>query len=321
MIEKICYACKRKLPLSMFYKVKNKADGHVNKCKDCVKEYQKEWYENNKEYSKEWRENNKEYSKEYGKKWCESNKDKRKKYFKEYNENNKDKRKEYFKEYNENNKDKRKEYHKKPSKYFQSRIVALQRYQKNPITGDLGTRRALDDKTLLEVKCKQCNKWFKPTNAQVESRIKAIKGQCSVGTENHFYCSDSCKNSCSIFHQKDYTKGTRPKSAREVDPYINELCLERDDYECQRCESPFDLEVHHIKGAVREPLLANDIDNVITLCEDCHDKVHAEEGCHYSDYKRDSCTEEQKIQVKNVKKKYKKAPIQLTIFDIGKKFI
>ncbi|MCP4761750.1 MAG: HNH endonuclease [archaeon] len=55
-----------------------------------------------------------------------------------------------------------------------------------------------------------------------------------------------------------------------------------------------DLEVHHIKGAAKEPLLANDIDNVITLCSDCHKKVHAEEGCHYSDYKRPKCNPKRK---------------------------
>ncbi len=263
MIEKICYTCERKLPLSMFHKDKNKADGHRYKCKDCVKEYQKEWYENNK--------------------------DERKEYDKGYRENNKDKRKEYGKGYRENNKDKRKEYDKNPSKYTQHRIVALQRYQKNPVTGELGTRRALDNRTLLEVKCKQCYEWFKPTNMQVADRIRAIRGQSSTGAESHLYCSDSCKNSCSIYGQIQHAKGFNTKSAREVDNYTIELCLERDDYECQKCSHVFDLEVHHIKGALQQPLLANDIDNVITLCHDCHKKIHAEEGCSTYDYRRPKC--------------------------------
>ncbi len=43
------------------------------------------------------------------------------------------------------------------------------------------------------------------------------------------------------------------------------------------------LHCHHIEGYTQNPLLGNDIDNVITLCKACHKEVHKLPGCNYQD--------------------------------------
>jgi 5-methylcytosine-specific restriction endonuclease McrA len=52
--------------------------------------------------------------------------------------------------------------------------------------------------------------------------------------------------------------------------------LERDNYKCVRCPSNNNLTIHHIKPKSDYPELKNDINNVITLCRECHDREHKE---------------------------------------------
>jgi len=60
------------------------------------------------------------------------------------------------------------------------------------------------------------------------------------------------------------------------------MCLARDNYECQKCGAIIDeieLHAHHIEGKTLQPMLANDVDNTITLCKPCHKWVHKQKGC------------------------------------------
>lgn len=53
-----------------------------------------------------------------------------------------------------------------------------------------------------------------------------------------------------------------------------EAVFERDDHTCQQCDIRGGaLQAHHIKPVRCYPWLAVEIDNGITLCEDCHDDV------------------------------------------------
>lgn len=71
---------------------------------------------------------------------------------------------------------------------------------------------------------------------------------------------------------------------------IRRLALERDNHECQRCaklgrvhvdsikkegeRKSIELNVHHIKELEDYPELAYELDNVTTLCLDCHNHIH-----------------------------------------------
>ena len=63
---------------------------------------------------------------------------------------------------------------------------------------------------------------------------------------------------------------------------LRQECLERDNFECQWCkadgrltmQSDSILEIDHIKELEFHPEFALDIDNLRTLCKDCHNKRH-----------------------------------------------
>lgn len=56
-------------------------------------------------------------------------------------------------------------------------------------------------------------------------------------------------------------------------------CLQRDNYRCQVCgRKNIRLNVHHIKGYSKYPLLRTEISNGITLCSSCHYKFHKKYG-------------------------------------------
>lgn len=65
MQTKICSKCGRELPLTEYYKRKSSKDGLYNYCKECCKQYNKQFRIDNptymKEYNKQYRINNAEY--------------------------------------------------------------------------------------------------------------------------------------------------------------------------------------------------------------------------------------------------------------------
>ena len=151
-------------------------------------------------------------------------------------------------------------------------------------------RRDPDDTNAAQFKCYNCDKWFTPTRYQVSDRIKAVEALNAA--ELHLYCSDDCKTSCSVYGQVVWPKGLNPRSNYRneiLDPDLNNLVLNRDSYQCQKCGATEDLHVHHIEGVAQEPMLANDLDNCLTVCHSCHSEIHSVSGCTYFDYQRAAC--------------------------------
>jgi hypothetical protein len=116
---KKCAKCKVEKEITCFGKRADNNDGLMHQCKECRKEFQKEYYKKNKHKAIKYYENNKQKIKEYRK----NNKDKLKEYIKEYRKNNKDK----LKEYKKNNKQKIRE---KNKEYRKNNRVGINEYQK-----------------------------------------------------------------------------------------------------------------------------------------------------------------------------------------------
>ena len=113
---KLCTKCGVWKPLEEFNKHKRGKYGRRAECKECKKEYQKQWRENNKEhrkeYQKQWRENNPNYQKQWHlnnseqqKQYREANKEKKKEYDKQYRKDNVEHKREYDKQRRENEKE------------------------------------------------------------------------------------------------------------------------------------------------------------------------------------------------------------------------
>jgi len=147
-------------------------------------------------------------------------------------------------------------------------------------------RRNKDDLNILEVKCAYCGKWYKPTINSINNRIRALNG--TQAGEQRLYCSTQCKKECPIYHKSKWPDGFKPATSREVQPELRQMCFERDNFTCQKCdktqaELKTGLHCHHVEGIRWEPLESADLDKVITLCKTCHKEVHKLPDCGYND--------------------------------------
>ncbi len=278
------------------------------------KKYDKEHREQNKKNSKAYNQSHKEEIRkqrqdkikndpEYHEKLLESKRE----YYqrtkdtirKEYLEKNKDKireqRKDYFKKYSEENRERLSEQKRQYYQDNKERIKAnVSKRNKSPAPYDLffeklnkynECRRDPNNPELLQVRCKYsgCQKWFNPTIQQCWDRYKHILGK--ERTSSEMYCSDECKSLCPIYRKQKYPEGQSPHKTnnnREVQAELRELVLARDNYTCQhegchksQAEFPdLKLVCHHIFPLNEDPVGSADIDNCITVCEECHRWIH-----------------------------------------------
>jgi len=302
---KICSKCKKEKPVFEFSKNKATKDGLQYICKACEKQYRKDnaerisermkqyqkdnaehisermkqYYKNNiKDISKqdgEYYKNNRERIAKQTKQYRKDNAEHISKQKKEYYRNNKDRLKIQRKQYRKNNAERIKQQLNSSAK-FDLYYDRLKRFEE--------VRCCPKNNKLLEVKCAYCGRWFQPTNIQVKNRIRAFNG--AQRGESRFYCSENCKQACPIYDQNKWPKGFKKATSREVVPLLRQLVLKRDNYTCQMCGATIEtaeLHVHHIISYMLNKMLANDPDSCITLCKECHKRVHSQKGCRYVD--------------------------------------
>ena len=99
---KRCSRCKRLLPEEEFFKDRSSKDGLQGYCKECRKEYSRQWFEENKEYREEYNrkyyqknEKYRERVKEHSKRWYQEHKRYCQERQKEYYQKNKKHMREY----------------------------------------------------------------------------------------------------------------------------------------------------------------------------------------------------------------------------------
>lgn len=267
METKICTKCKRELDISCFGKRKARKNKPTSWCKYCYREYNRQ---------------HKEQHAVWWKCYHKQNKDQLDLYYKQYREKHREEKMIYGKHYRANNF----EALTKKAKIYNNKKALFKTYFKR-----LGVfeeiRKCSENLEVLQVKCSYCGKWMIPTNSQVSHRIQAFDG--TISGDCRFYCSENCKESCPIFYQKKYQRGFKKITQRKVSKEFITMVLEIDQYTCQMCgaikKNGVKLHVHHIVPYTINPMLANDIDNCITLCKKCHKEVHSQDGCNYNDLK------------------------------------
>jgi len=185
--------------------------------------------------------------------------------------------KKYKKKWDEKNTDKKRKYQKEYQILFAKYIVYFRQ-----LTVDEEPRLAKDGIS-LEVKCKYCGKYFRPTNSETANRIKAINRKQTDFSERSLYCSEGCKYSCSTYGQILYPKDFKPATSREVQPQLRKLVLERDNWTCRKCGNKDCLHCHHIDPVANNPIESADVDNCITYCVECHKEAHQQDGCGYKE--------------------------------------
>lgn len=117
-----------------------------------------------------------------------------------------------------------------------------------------------DREDKIEVECGECGSALHLKRHRVEER----------GHEN-FFCDVNCQAEFKSNGRVDWHDSAKAKEVRNK-------VYERDDYICQDCGGEGTLNAHHIERRYERPDLVDDIDNLVTLCVECHAKRHEEAG-------------------------------------------
>jgi hypothetical protein len=271
-------------------KIKKHTQHYREENRENLRQYSKKYYKNNTKLIsrkvKHYRKNNQRKMIEQNKHYYETNIEKileqKRQYYldninniKQYREHNAERIKQYNKQYQTFNSEQKRQTRTSNSKFdgHQARLCQFE-----------NIRRCPEKPELLEVRCAYCGKWMKPTNTQVHHRLQVFNG--TLSGELRFYCSENCRMSCPIYNQNKYPKGFKKATSREVVPLLRQLVLERDGHTCQKCGATTEtaqLHVHHEKSYTLNKIMANDPDNCITLCKECHKWIHSQDGCRYVD--------------------------------------
>ncbi len=252
---KFCTVCRQLKSRIEFSNHKSLNDGIISKCKQCYHTYNKQ---PNIKQLRQIRNKSEEH----------------RKYDKEYHQKHQTERNLYLKQYS-----------KKKSLFdtYSQQISFCESVRRDP-------------KNLkhLQVKCylSSCQKWYNPTNQQIQKRIYSLSGNAPIGEQNNLYCSEQCKKNCLTYKQKNTLKSNKKikSNTRDLNYHnqlktikLNEQFEKHKKYLCEKCNIMLEkneLILHHISPVVLDPIEAFDKDNVILICKECDNIIHNSINCN-----------------------------------------
>lgn len=156
-----------------------------------------------------------------------------------------------------------------------------------------------------EYNCEVCGKKFKSSqhqnanrfcsrecynkfhNIQDKERICPTCGKIFIArTSEDKYCSQEChlKQLHSTYKDENHwnwqggiSKENDRHDSNEYKQWRSQV-YQRDNYKCTKCGSKHKINAHHIYSWSNYPELRYDIKNGVTLCEECHIKIHQKYG-------------------------------------------
>ena len=149
-----------------------------------------------------------------------------------------------------------------------------------------------EDPNILNVFCAHCKKQYRPTIDAVSYRKYGINRN-DVGK---FYCTDNCKQVCSLFNQsaqqlmeRDGENAGRITKLNHEHIRINQTENKNRRFRenggiCDWCETPVTLRtsiLHHEVPVAVNFLMADDPDNHWLFCKACNKKAHQLVSCNY----------------------------------------
>lgn len=161
-----------------------------------------------------------------------------------------------------------------PKKVFE---IALEEY----LTTGINHLSEYDDLVKLNwhFSYSRCSEYSEYTEEQIDLFYRAIERKTFWNIFNIYSEEkiEEIKNNC-IDSQREIDNRKSYKYRRKIgfNSTLKEQCKKRDKYKCTKCSSPENLIVHHLievsKGG------ENLLENLTTLCRDCHKKVHSKKG-------------------------------------------